>query len=137
MSESNRRRENMSEQELNDTYPSVEEQLAILVITNRKYPVPKKPPKPSKSYPHWTCNTWFHRPDAFYLHLQYGMHHYESLIQADYFDWKWAAQKEVYLKVDRTTREMTEMTKEDFDVTRGSRFTERGIIQFYKNGCWE
>ncbi|GAI69738.1 unnamed protein product, partial [marine sediment metagenome] len=47
-----------------DTYPSEEEQLAIIAVTNQKYPTPKKYPKPRDSYDHWRVKSWFHRPDA-------------------------------------------------------------------------
>ena len=125
------------EKTLNDTYPSVEEQLAIQAVTNRKYPRPKKAPKPSDSYSHWACNSWFHRPDALYFHLQYGMHHSDNYIQADYFGYKWVTDKEAFVKVDRQSHDMTELTKEEFDITRGNRMTERGIMEWYKDGKWE
>jgi len=120
-----------------DTYPSTDEQLTILAVTNQRYPTPKKYPKPRDSYLHWTCNTWFHRPDALYFHLQYGKHHSESIIEADYFGYRWATQKEVFLKVDRQSHDMTELTKEEFDIIRGNRMTERGIMEWYKDGVWK
>ena len=120
-----------------DTYPSTDEQLTILAITNREYPTPKKYPKPRDSYPHWRCHTWFHRPDALYFHLQYGKHHHESMIQADYFDYRWGTQKEAFLKVDRQSHDMTELTKEEFDIIRGSRMNERGIMEWHEDGEWK
>ena len=120
-----------------DTYPSTDEQLTIQAVTNQRYPTPKKYPKPRDSYLHWTCNTWFHRPDALYFHFQYGKHHSDNYIQADYFGYKWATQKEAFLKVDRQSHEMTELTKEEFDIIRGSRMNERGIMEWYKEGEWK
>jgi len=120
-----------------DTYPSTDEQLTILAITNQKYPTPKKYPKPRDSYDHWRCNAWFHRPDALYFHLQYGKHHHESMIQADFFTYTWATKKEAFLKVDRQSHDMTELTKEEFDIIRGSRMNERGIMEWYEDGEWK
>lgn len=128
----------MTEQELNDTYPSEEEQLRIMAVTDRRCPTPKKKyPKPRDSYPHWTCHTWFHRPDALYFHFEYGKHHYESMIEADYFGYKWVIEKEAYLKVDRKELEMTEITKDEFDTIRGCRMNERGIMEWLKDGEWK
>jgi len=118
-------------------YPSIEEQLRIKGITNSKYPTPKKSVKPSSSYDHWSCRDWFPRADALYFHFEYGRHHYESLIQADFFDYVWHTQREAYVKVDRKTLEMTELTKEEFDITRGSRMTDRGIMEWWKDDHWE
>lgn len=127
----------IDEQTLIDTYPSEQEQLAILAVTDQKYPTPRKYPKPYQSYDHWRCNTWFHRPDALYIHLQYGKHYGHSMPQADYFEWRWHAKREVWLKVDRQSHEMTELTEEEFDIICGCRMTERGIMEWYKDGRWE
>lgn len=126
----------MDETELIDTYPSVEEQRAILSVIQRKYPIPKKYPKPRDSYPHWRVDTLFHRPDAIYFHVEHGRHRSDSDIRSDFFAWRWTAQRQVWLKVDRQTREMTEITKEDFDLTRGCRVNDRGIVEWHKDGKW-
>jgi len=120
-----------------DSYPSGEEQLAILAVTNQKYPTPKKYPKPRDSYDHWRVDSWFHRPDALYFHFEYGKHHRESMIEADYFGYRWGTKKEAFLKVDRQSHDMTELTKDEFDVICGSRMNERGIMEWYKDGEWK
>ena len=120
-----------------DTYPSEAEQLAIMAVTDRNYPTPKKYPKPRDSYDHWRVDSWFHRPDALYFHFQYGRHHSDNYIQADYFGYKWGTKKEGFLKVDRESHDMTELTKEEFDIIRGSRMSERGIMEWYKDGEWK
>lgn len=118
-------------------YPSEGEQLTILAVIKQQYPMPKKYPKPYQSYDHWRVDEWFHRPDALYFHLEYGKHSGYSMPQADYFEWRWHAGKEVWLKVDRETREMTEITKEQFDLTRGSRMNAKGFLEWFKDGKWE
>jgi hypothetical protein len=32
---------------------------------------------------------------------------------------------------------MTELAKEEFDIIRGSRMNERGIMEWYKEGEWK
>lgn len=117
---------------LEQIWPSSEEQLALLRVINREYPTPKKYPKPHKSYPHWRVNDWFPRTEACYFHLEYGKHGRDSMIEADYFSWKWSPSREAWLRVDRQTHEMSEISKEEYDLTRGSRMNERGIMEWAK-----
>lgn len=95
--------------------PAVEEQLQVLAILKRQYPIPKKTPKPYQSYHHWRIIDWYARPAVLYFHLEYGKHIGHSMIQADFFEWRWTPSRNVWLKVDRATREMTEITEEEFD----------------------
>lgn len=126
----------MTEQELNDTYPSIDEQNLMREILKRRFPLRDKPPKPKDSFNHWRFHEWFHRPDAIYFHLQEGQHYSDNMIEADYFGYKWVTKTDAFIKVDRKELEMTEITKDDFDTTRGSRMNERGIMEWYKNGRW-
>lgn len=122
---------------LSESYPDEDEQYRMQEILKRRYPLPKRAPKPRDSFNHWRITDWFHRPDAIYFHLEEGQHYRESMIEADYFGYKWGAKTHAYIKVDREELEMTEITKDDFDTTRGSRMNERGIMEWYKDGRWE
>ncbi len=117
---------------LEHIWPSGEEQLALLRVINRKYPMPRKYPKPYKSYPHWRVDSWFPRADACYFHLEYGEHRGDSMIQADYFAWKWSPNREAWVQVNRQTHELVEISKDEYDLTRGSRMNERGIMEWAK-----
>ena len=126
-----------SEQELNDTYPSTDEQYLMREILKRRYPIVDKAPKQSDSYNHWRTSDWFHRPDAIYFHLEEGQDYSDNYIQADYFGYKWVTKTHAYIKVDRKELEMTEITKDDFDTIRGCRMNERGIMEWLKDGKWQ
>ena len=126
----------MTEQELNDTYPSTDEQYLMRGILKRRFPL-REAVKPKDSFNHWRINDWFHRPDAMYFHLEEGQHYSDNYIQADYFGYKWVAKTHAYIKVDRKELEMTEISKDDFDTIRGSRMNERGIMEWLKDGEWK
>jgi hypothetical protein len=123
-------------QKLSESYPDSDEQFLMIEILKRRYPLLNRAPKPKDSYNHWRIADWFHRMDAIYFHLEEGQHYRESMIEADYFGYKWVTKTHAYIKIDRKELEMTEIDKDGYDIARGSRMNERGIIEFYKDGEW-
>ena len=115
-----------------DVYPSEGEQLAILSTIKRRYPMPKKSPKPYRSYDHWRISDWFHRKEACFFHLERGKHRANSMPEADFFSWDFTPENQVWLKVDRESHEMSEISKDDYDLTRGCRVNGRGIMEWAK-----
>jgi hypothetical protein len=122
---------------MSEAYPDSDEQFLMQEILKRRFPIPNKYPKPRDSFNHWRITDWFHRLDAIYFHLEEGQHHRESMIEADYFGYTWVAKTHAYIRVDRKELEMTDMTEDEFDITRGSRTNERGFVEWYKNGKWQ
>ena len=101
-----------------EMYPSEKEQVQALSLIHHKYPLPRKYPIPSQSYPHWHVDDWYYTKDSMYFKLEYGKHRSDNMIQADYFSWEWHAEKTVYLKIDRATKAISNTTEEDFNKSR-------------------
>lgn len=104
--------------QLSETWPSGEEQLRILGVIKRQYPMPRKFPKPHESYDHWRVEEWFPREKACYFRLEYGRHCSESDITCDWFSWKWVASRRAWIRIDRATLETTTITQKEFDSIR-------------------
>jgi len=103
---------------MEETYPSEAEQYQALAIMNKFYKMPKKAPKPSSSYAHWRVADWYPTQDFLYFKLEFGQHKAESVIQADYFSWEWHAERTLYQKINRATKEINGSTEEEFKKSR-------------------
>jgi hypothetical protein len=105
-------------------YPSVAEQEAVLKTVKRRYRIryDVKPSDTNLSF--WRVTDWYAKQEAFYLHLERGSYHYYSLIQADYREYRFITTADVFLKIDRATRTITEITEEAFKTERASQLKE-------------
>lgn len=73
---------------------------------------------------------WFADSEHIYFELAKENKYVESMIQADFYAEKAYYTNTVYLKVNRSTMEITEMSEEEMTQTRGWWTDERGIMHW-------
>jgi len=86
-----------------------------------------------KKYGGLSCRHWFADADYLYFELAKENKYIESMPQADFYAERAYYTNTVYLKVNRETLEITEMTEEEMRQTRGWWTDERGIMHWIEN----